>query len=371
MTPKILYKYFVAFVIFAAMLLSSCGERKIAPQHPLPPPTPESIAPQESDNLANINVFYATDRQRSPGKTVDYGHERADALQYGVFQVSIPRDHRMASIERPSIWRFEFKENAKKHLVITSRTPLDEASFYQDVSTTVHASKEKQVLVFIHGFNVTFTDAVYRTAQMTYDLGFSGASILYSWPSNGRLRDYTWDSTANEWTVPHLQAFLESVAAKTGAQKIHVIAHSMGNRALAHALRTMPQAKSPRFQNVILTAPDIDAGVFTELSDAVKSHADNVTLYASSHDKAMLASEEINGFWRAGDAGKNIVVIPGIDTIDVSLVDTNLIGHFYYGENRSVLTDMMNLITTDDPPSKRCRLQQTGIAPKLYWRFIP
>jgi esterase/lipase superfamily enzyme len=185
------------------------------------------------------------------------------------------------------------------------------------------------------------------------------------------VEDYTWDMTANDWSVPHLRSFLESVASRTGAHTVHLIAHSMGNRVLVNALSGMTNRGAPRFQQIMLTAPDIDAGTFVELADTVKSHAGHVTLYASSHDRALLASMKVNGAPRAGEAGKNIVIVDGIDTIDASALDTGFLGHSYYADNRSVLTDIYNLLRSGDPPGKRCGLQQQGTPPKLYWLFEP
>lgn len=143
--------------------------------------------------------------------------------------------------------------------------------------------------MFIHGYNVSFEGAVYRTAQIAYDLGFAGAPVLYSWASNGNLLDYPGDVSNNEWTVAHLAGFLEDLAKAQDAATIHIIAHSMGNRALVQALAKLGQAL--RFRQVILTAPDIDAGVFKQLADAVKLHSERVTLYVSSKDAALEASK--------------------------------------------------------------------------------
>ncbi len=37
----------------------------------------------------------------------------------------------------------------------------------------------------MHGYNTSFDNALYRTAQIAYDLDFDGATFLYSWPSGG------------------------------------------------------------------------------------------------------------------------------------------------------------------------------------------
>jgi len=41
-----------------------------------------------------------------------------------------------------------------------------------------------------------------------------------------------------------------------------------------------------------------------------------------------------------------LVVVPGVETIDASHVDTSLLGHSYFAETRSVLSDMFYLIRT-------------------------
>src|SRR5258708_7686924 len=120
---------------------------------------------------------------------------------------------------------------------------------------------------------------------MTYDLGFDGAPIAYSWPSEGSLVRYAVDLNNNEWTIQHLRWFLEDLSARSGATTIHIIAHSMGNRALVNALNQLVSRNTParpRFGQVLLMAPDIDAGTFVQLAHALENCADRVTLYASS-----------------------------------------------------------------------------------------
>jgi esterase/lipase superfamily enzyme len=237
----------------------------------------------------------------------------------------------------------------------------------------VARSEDKQVFVFVHGFNVSFQSAVYRTAQIAYDLGFDGAPILYSWPSAESLTPvgYTTDAANNEWTAPHLRWFLEDVAARTGATRIHLIAHSMGNKALVGALNQMPMNGRKRFSQIVLTAPDIDADTFVPLAAAVASHSSRATLYASRNDRALAASKRLQTYRRAGDATGGVLVVANIDSVDVSAVDTDLIGHFYYGDNSSVISDVFLLLTQGLPPSKRPRLRPVGPPIGRFWRFVP
>ncbi len=162
-------------------------------------------------------------------------------------------------------------------------------------------------------------------------------------------------------------------AGRSGAQQIHLIAHSMGNRALTSALRYLsyePAATRPRFREVILTAPDIDADVFKrDIAPAIVQTANRVTLYASSNDEALKVSQDIHGYPRAGDSGEQLVVVPGVDTIDVSQLDTDLVGHSYYGSNDTVLADLFDLLASDTPPSQRKFLRSGQLGTLTYWMF--
>ncbi len=348
-----------------------------APSEPSPPKPGPAMANGKSEKYAVVPVFYATDRKVT-GEALPagfYGTERGP-LDLGVCEISIPRDHRMGKLESPSILKLEFHENPARHIVLLAVTPLSGEAFYSQLGARLEQSQQRGVFVFVHGFNVTFEDAARRTAQIAYDLGFNGAPILYSWPSQGALGEYTVDETNVEWTIPHLKLFLKEIVARSGARTIHLIAHSMGNRALARALQeiALEQARTEQvaaFREIVLTAPDIDAEVFQGLASEIKKTGARVTLYASSNDEALRISQEIHGNPRAGESGDRIVVLPGMDTVDVSAVDTSLLGHSYYGDNRSVLADLFRLLQEGKPPGERPRLLPKEKNGLRFWEFQP
>ncbi len=301
-----------------------------------------------------------------------YGPQRG-ALEMGIAEVSIPKRHRVGEIERPSVFRLELREDPERHVALLSLRQEEPEAFFAALRERVDSGPRREAFVFVHGFNVTFEAAAWRTAQMAYDLRFEGAPIFYSWPSQGGLLKYAVDETNVVWTVPHLKEFLLGVAEHSGAEAIHLIAHSMGNRALTAALHQLSYElgdEARRFREVILTAPDIDADVFRrDIAPAVTRTADRVTLYASSNDEALIASKRLHGYPRAGDAGSGLVVVPGIDTIDVSAVDTSLIGHSYYGANDTVLTDLAAILHKAAPPDRRRWLRPSSLGPFTYWVF--
>lgn len=302
-----------------------------------------------------------------------YGNARGP-VELGTCEVTIPKQHEVGQVERPSIFRLEFREDPTQHVILQSVTPEPTDAFFTKLRVHVENSAQKEAFVFVHGFNVTFEAAAQRTAQMAYDLQFQGAPIFFSWPSQGGLLQYTVDETNVVWTVPHLKEFLRDVARRSGARSVHLIAHSMGNRALTAALQAMTyeaQETLPKFREVVLTAPDIDAEIFRrDIAPAVVRTADRVTLYASSNDEALVLSKQLHGYARAGDSGEGLLLLSGIDTIDVSSVDTSLLGHSYYGENRSVLDDLWDLLHEAKPPGQRRWLLQKTWDNMKYWVFV-
>lgn len=302
-----------------------------------------------------------------------YGADRGE-LEMGTCEVSVPLEHEVGEVESPSIFKLEFTQNPERHVVLMGVTQEDPDAFYQGLHQCIDQCSHKEAFVFVHGYNVTFEDAARRTAQIAYDLKFEGAPIFYSWPSQGGLTGYTIDETNVVWTVPHLKEFLVGVAQKSGAESVHVVAHSMGNRAVTSALRElayeMPD-EHPLFKEVLLTAPDVDADVFRrDLAPAIVKTAKRVTLYASSNDEALVVSKQVHGYPRAGESGDQLVVIDGVDTIDVSEIDTSLVGHSYYGSNETVMSDIYDVMHSDNPPDLRKSLRAMRLGQLKYWMFL-
>jgi esterase/lipase superfamily enzyme len=279
----------------------------------------------------------------------------------------------MGGLETPSVWKFEFREIPSKHVVLLNVKQIPISTFLASLKQRISESDQKQAFIFVHGYNVTFEDAARRTAQIAYDLGFDGAPILYSWPSRGTYSGYMADEATVEWTVPHLKQFLEWVAANTEAGTVHLISHSMGGRALTAALSRLEgkHVKSqPVFNQIVLTAPDIDADVFVELARDIKIFGRQTTLYASSNDEALSASRTFHGgFRRAGESFPKVTTAPGIITIDASRAVTDFVGHSYYADNRSILSDIFNLLRTGGPP--RFGLEHFVQEGGEYWAFRP
>lgn len=311
-----------------------------------------------------VEVFYATDRARS-GNTAPsefYGGDRGE-LEYGSLIVTIPDSHQPGQIEAPSIWRLEFTENPAKHVVLQSVTPLPVDGFFGKMQAEMTSRDRKEAFVFIHGFNVRFDAAAKRAAQLAYDMKYRGVPVLYSWPSAGRTVSYVADTAVVRLSGRRLAQFLEDLRARSGADVIHIVAHSMGNRALTDALELLAARQSggeveePLFGQIFFAAPDVDAGLFAEMTKSIRPIAERLTLYTSSEDWALVTSRTLHGNApRAGQAGDTLLSEPHLDTIDMSKLGEDMLAHSYFANDSSALVDIMALLWRNADPERRCGL---------------
>jgi esterase/lipase superfamily enzyme len=151
------------------------------------------------------------------------------------------------------------------------------------------------------------------------------------------------------------------------------MSHSMGARLAVDALERISLSPvsdgAACLRHIIFAAPDIDAATFRTAATRFQARGERCTVYASSNDEALLVSKKLHGYPRAGDAGEEVLVIPGVDTIDASAMDTSFTGHSYYGNKRSVLSDIHDLVRYGHGPDNRFGLIQRPHRFGVYWLF--
>ncbi len=298
-----------------------------------------------------------------------YGGDYSATVELGMCEVSIPEIHRPGELESPSLLlRLEVAPDPNKHIVLKKVQRLEPDAFYNDLQAEL-ASRGNNILVFVHGYNVSFEDAARRTAQMSYDLKFPGAPIFYSWPSQANWYRYRTDRENIERSVAQIKDFLIELADRSEGTTINLVAHSMGNVGLTAALSAMDG--QAQFNQIVLAAPDIDAQTFKDtIAPRIVTRGKRVTLYTSKTDLALIASRYFNHGARAGDSGNEMVYVPGIETIDATAVDSSLLGHSYYGSNVSVLYDLGQLLS-GQPIAARTYLQPSTNPYMPSWYFDP
>ena len=319
--------------------------------------------------FATVRVFYGTDRRPSGDSkpALYYGNERGD-LQYGYLDVTIPTAHKEAALETQPRWAeyiFDAGETRSRYILLDKVVPGPKKQFIRELRDQVKAARSRDVFLFVHGFNNTFEDSARRAAQLVYDMDFDGTPLLYSWPSKGSPMAYTADENSVNDSGLILAEFLETIISQSGARRVHVLAHSMGSRALIEGVRTYLATRAPGnrkhiFGQMMFAAPDVDRSYFLHAVGPLEAAAERVTLYASDNDYALRGSQLFHEGARAGTAGATIIRLSGLDTIDMSSVPSDLLGHAYFAANSGAIFDLFRLLWRGDPPPQRCGMSGRG-----------
>lgn len=326
-------------------------------------------------DLAVVPVKYGTSRSliSKPQDSARYGINRLKAgyPEIGTAFVTIPvLVHKVGEVERPF---FDFLENEKQHVVIQAVERESKKVFYEQLRAAVATRPNKTAFVFVHGYNVTFEEAARRTAQISYDLKEIAVPAFFSWPSRGNVVPYAVDESNSEWTIPHLKTFLRDFAVESKAERIILLAHSMGSRPATKALAALVQenpAVAARFSAVILAAPDLDADIFVDqIAPHFVSGKFPVTIYASNADKALWGSNTLHGKNRPLGYinADSVFVHPSFETIDASGVDTDWLAHSYYGSSPVLIEDIKLIISERKPASERKRLSPVSKDGRSWW----
>jgi esterase/lipase superfamily enzyme len=345
-----------------------------------PTPTPSPPAAGGVAVAGEVIVYFATDRAQTGRPNANGTNSFAAApaergrLHLGTCRITIPSTHRRARLERPLILP-SLLEDPRRHVYMHwLKQEPDPQRWYAALERSVRQSGRKdEILLFIHGYNVSFDDAAYRFAQITFDLGFTGVPLLYSWPSSGTTLAYLGDEEQAGYTKENLGPFLRKVATTPGVSRVHVIAHSMGNRPLLNALVELSKSGTPTMPplgQVILAAPDVPVEEFSRaLADVSARILPRFTMYASDDDMPLNASRFVHfNSRRAGEGGPYIVTHARLDSIDATGIDLSMLGHSYVGDEEAVLDDVKLLIDSGLGPAGRKLVRGRDLDP-THWLF--
>ena len=328
----------------------------------------------ESDRVV-YPVWFGTNRKPAGDGSV-FTSERHDHVTRGRADVFIPEAHRFGETSS-SFWtklrRFDLRDDT---LRVQRVTPQDRDAWLSGIQQAMRDAKESgdtpHALFFLHGFNVSFEDAAIRAAQIGYDLKVPGATAFFSWPSRGSVTAYPADEATIEASERAITEFLVDFATSCGAEKVHVIAHSMGNRGLLRALQRIAANAETRgkvkFGQIFLAAPDVDHGLFLDLARLYPEHSERTTLYASDGDLAVHLSAKLHDAPRAGYFTP-YTVTPGVDTVAVPDFDLDLHGHSYFSQAEALLHDIYDLMRLNAAPAKRQRIAPAVHEGVSFWKL--
>ena len=329
----------------------------------------------------HLPIYFATNRNLVDATAADssrYGNVVAE-MRYGTCQVSMPSPdfHRKGGLERPKWWE---KADPEKHVLVEHVQELEKATIIEAMSNVLNNEFDDDLLVYVHGFANTFENAILTGARLKHDTEFSGPVLVYCWPSEGKQWDwvnpagpYKRDEDRAELCYQRFADLLRDLCeeqSKTGSSKIHILAHSMGNRIVVESMKLLSQQLAngaKPFGHVVLAAPDIGADAFAKNSNALFERSDDVTLYYCEDDNALQLSQTFHSEPRLGQSR---TLRNGLDNVDCRNANTSWIGHGYIVDRDVLLIDLYLLLMKDQrPPQRHPPLNERADMGAKYWFF--
>jgi len=282
----------VGLAVGCSLVIGGCSSR----------PIQGVLIPQANSapGTSRVPVLVATTRERStddPGAM--FNGERAENTSYAAVTVSIPPDgsRKVGAVQWPES---PPGDPARNFVTVSADYLSDKPAFVAAVSNQAKKTGRNKALIFVHGFNNRFDDAVYRFAQIAHDSKAPAIPILFTWPSRGeiRLRAYTYDRESANYSRDALEDLIRTVAANPNIKEINILAHSMGNWVALEALRGLAIRSGKvgdKIKYAMLVAPDVDVDVFRTQIRRIGTTGPRFALFTSQDDKALGLSQVIWG----------------------------------------------------------------------------
>ena len=266
---------------------------------------------RQVEGTSRVPILVATTRQKSTTASgVWFGGERGAATSYASVVVSIPPDaaRKIGDVQ----WPTSSPGDPSRDFVTVSADYIDKKAFAAAIAAEAKRTGLSKVLVFVHGFNNRFDEALYRFAQIHHDAKAPSIPVLFTWPSRGdmRLRSYAYDRDSATYSRDALEELLDILASFPNINEVAILAHSMGNWLVLEALRgrslrmakVTGKAKVDKLKNAMLVAPDVDVDVFRTQIQRMGTNRPKFLLFVSQDDGALKASRFIGGdVQRLGD----------------------------------------------------------------------
>jgi esterase/lipase superfamily enzyme len=241
---------------------------------------------------AKVDLLVATTRAPTSQNGVFFTGERGQDLNLANVVVSIPPNRNPGTIQ----WPRRLPGDPERSFVTTAVETIDVG----DIRTWYrsHAVRGRRVLIFVHGFNTRFEDAVFRFAQIVHDSRAEVTPVLFSWPSRGALLDYNYDRESTNFSRSELGYVIQQTVNSPDVSDVTLMAHSMGSWPVMEALRDIAMQGrriSPKITNVILASPDLDIDVFRKQLIDIGQERPHISIFVSANDRALRLSRLISG----------------------------------------------------------------------------
>lgn len=313
MVPQMSMRAFLFAVLFA---LTSCASAPDIVGIDNPEAPTKSVAEARSHK-----VFIATTREDTEVVGALFSELRAEELGFASVEVSIPPNHVTGKLERP---RSLPPDPRKEFTVIDPTIYETDNAFVASLNEELRARRpdEREILVFVHGYNATTTDAILHVGQFVEDSGFKGVPVLFTWASAGQVARYVYDMNSALIARPLLME-AGGILSRSIAEDYHIFAHSMGGFLTMEAIVDLEQRgefnRAGRLRNIVLASPDIDMDLFRTQMGQLNIDFDRFFVLLSKDDYALRMSRFIaGGVPRVGAADAEELTSLGLTVIDLS-----------------------------------------------------
>jgi esterase/lipase superfamily enzyme len=305
-------------------------------------------AAQSAPGISRVPILVATTRQRSTTDPGDmFSGNPAQELSYASITISIPPDgaRKIGQVQ----WPTSLPGDPTRDFVTASAEYLDKQSFNTAISTLAKSTGRSRALVFVHGFNNRFDEAVYRLAQIVQDSKAPVIPILFSWPSKGlvQLDAYKYDVQSANESRAALRQLIGAIALNPSVKEVTILCHSMGCWPALEALRSNSihvSGSSGKVKNILLVAADVDVDVFRTEVQQMGRPKPRIALFVSRDDQALKISKSIWGKIRLGDANLDHAYWTDFERQGIMVFDlTNLEGNAHSRAFEDV-TSVMGMI---------------------------
>lgn len=325
----------------------------------------ENYFKEDYTDTRAVDVFVVTNRKTKTGSfgcsNNTYGVSFDKVTSFGICKINVPKNHSTGELT----FTTDGRKSSHDYFKILNSKALSEQTILDFLKKT-----KRNPLVFVHGFNVRYEEALLRAAQIAYDLKYQGPVILFSWPSGAGdgffdeqflTRTYENNNQNAKASIIAFRNFVTSLA--NNNLKVNLVVHSMGHQVVLPALKDFHKSV---INELVLNAPDFEASEFLRLIDNIKDTSKRITLYCSYNDRAMSASSTLNKNERMGACTYS----ENLDTINVGLIDdpTIGIGHGYYS-SRAILSDVFQVFLGIDAEKRLfIRKSEPNSTEKFYLR---
>lgn len=255
----------------------------------------------------SLRYFYVTNREKSDDDKLlenRFGNERDSKLKFGYYDAKIEPTVGLGMFINPSEW-FQTEE-----IKINNIHGLEQEAFVDQLRKLVQESPLRSLLVVVHGFRERFPSALRKTAFVGHILDLNSPVMLFDWPGDqgSSLSGYRRARKVAKESADELAKTLELVVRDVQPEKIWLIANSMGGEVVVKAFSQLYQNLDladgeVAFEDVILTAPDISQEEFNDrFKHEIAALTNNLTVYVSSNDRALVMSRLINRVTRRGES---------------------------------------------------------------------